>query len=230
MLVLILLLGSNNLMLPSTQIFTLLRLNKSSLPWQYGQLLSSAAIAASILVVQRGNRLEQDRSHDPLDPELGNTGTFRNSHRAGSVSGEAPHIVIAAVFVLDDSLAVSHDDAVVPECRRPRQDMPLVPVRKFHRNVERKNAELAFLKVVRLRRCQVDPGAVAFRRERVLTILDLDYLLSLLHAAPFPLPSRMSRRGRIQSFSWTPLPQDVCSRDPTQSTRIEGILPHHNNA
>lgn len=198
MLVLILLFGSNNLRLLSTQILTLLRLNKSSLPWQYGQLLSGAAIAASILVAKRWNCFELNWTHDPLDPELGDPSPFGNSYRTGSISREAPDVIIAAVFVLDDSHAVCHEQSPVLAGRRPRNNVTFVAIWQLHRNVERQDSELATLHMDCLWKRKVDPCSVSLRREGILAILNLDHLLFLLHAAPFLSPSRKFLRGRTR--------------------------------
>lgn len=201
MLVLILLFGSNNLRLPSTQIFTLLRLNRSSLPWQYGQLLSSAAIAASILVAKRRNCLEKDRPHDPLDPELSDPGTFGNGHSAGSICGEAPDIVITAVIVLDDTHAVSHEQSPILTGRGPWNNVTFVAIWQLHRDIEWKDAEFTTLHMNRLRKRKVDPCSVPLRREGILAIPNLDHLLFLLHAVPFLLPSRKFLHGRTRLSS-----------------------------
>lgn len=200
MLVLILLLGSNSLRLLSTQIFTLLRLNKSSLPWQYGQLSSSAAIAASILMVERGYCLELDRSHDPLDPKLGDPRTLGNSHRAGSVSREAPGIIVATVFVLDDAHTVSHEQSPILTGRGPWNNVTFVTVRHLHRDIERQDSELSALHMNRLRKRKIDPCSMPLRWEGILAILNLDHLLFLLHAAPFLLPSRKFLHDRTRWF------------------------------
>lgn len=100
-------------MFPSTQIFTLFRLNNRSLPWQYEQLLSGAAIAASILIAKRRYGLELDRTHDPLDAELSDSRPFGNSDGSRSISRKAPDIIVAAIIVLDDPHAVSHKQSPV---------------------------------------------------------------------------------------------------------------------